>query len=91
MHDNLQKAKVGEQKYREEYERALQELNHYKPIYKKNMISLFDKCQKMEEIRMRFFKRVLYSLHKTLDVTRYPEYVQMPDFQPILLFINSRF
>lgn len=76
MHESIQKPKNGMLKYCEEYEGAMKELERYKPIYRKNMISLFDKCQKMEEIRLRFFKRVLFSLLKTLDVTRYPEYVK---------------
>lgn len=74
MQDRVQKTKDEVQKCREKYEQALQEINKYNPIYMEDMTSVFIKCQEMEEIRLRFFKDVLFSIHKTLNVTQNPKY-----------------
>lgn len=75
MQDRVQKTKDEVQKSREKYEQALQEINKYNPIYIEDMTSVFIKCQEMEETRLRFFKNVLFSIHKTLNVTQDPRYV----------------
>lgn len=74
MQDRVQKTKDEVQKCREKYEQALQEINKYNPIYIEDMSSVFVKCQEMEETRLRFFKKVLFSIHKTLNVAQDPRY-----------------
>lgn len=73
MQDRVQKTKDEVQKCREKYEQALQEINKYNPIYMEDMTSVFIKCQELEETRLRFFKNVLFSIHKTLNVTQDPK------------------
>jgi len=77
MQDRVQKTKDEVQKCREKYEQALQEINKYNPIYIEDMTSVFIKCQEMEETRLRFFKNVLFSIHKTLNVTKDPSLPQI--------------
>lgn len=72
MQDRVQKTKDEVQKCREKYEQALQEINKYNPIYIEDMTSVFAKCQDLEETRLTFFKKVLFSIHKTLNVTQDP-------------------
>lgn len=75
MQDRVQKTKDEVQKCREKYEQSLQEINKYNPIYMEDMTSVFIKCQELEETRLRFFKNVLFSIHKTLNVTQDPKWV----------------
>lgn len=49
-------------------------MNKYIPTVDEWMRSMFIKCQEMEEIRLRFFKKVLFSVQRKLNVTRSPEY-----------------
>lgn len=72
LQDRVQRAKEDVQKCREKYEQALQEINKYNPIYVEDMKSVFIKCQEMEETRLRFFKEVLFSLHKNLNISQEP-------------------
>ncbi len=75
--DRVQRSKDEVQKGREKYEQALQEINKYNPIYIEDMTSVFIKCQEMEEIRLRFFKNVLFSVHKSLNVSQNPSLPQI--------------
>lgn len=75
MQDRVQRTKDEVQKCREKYDQALQEINKYNPIYMEDMTSVFIKCQETEETRLRFFKNVLFSIHKTLNITQDPTYV----------------
>ncbi|XP_055299778.1 protein kinase C and casein kinase substrate in neurons protein 2 isoform X2 [Sitodiplosis mosellana] len=77
MQDRVQKTKDEVQKCREKYEQALQEINKYNPIYIEDMTSVFVKCQEMEQTRLCFFKNVLFSIHKTLNVTQDPTLPQI--------------
>lgn len=72
MQDRVQRAKEDVHKCREKYEQALQEINKYNPIYVEDMKSVFIKCQEMEETRLQFFKEVLFSLHKNLNISQEP-------------------
>lgn len=84
MQDRVQKTKDEVQKCRDKYEQALQEINKYNPIYMEDMTSVFIKCQELEETRLRFFKNVLFSIHKTLNVTQDPKWVAFsPTFNQI--------
>lgn len=74
MKEQKKKASDEVPKYRRKYEQALQEMNKYIPTVDEWMRSMFIKCQEMEEIRLRFFKKVLFSVQRKLNVTRSPEY-----------------
>ncbi|XP_037904094.1 protein kinase C and casein kinase substrate in neurons protein 1 isoform X2 [Hermetia illucens] len=70
MHDRVQKTKDEVQKCREKYEQALSEINKHNPIYMEAMSAVFDQCQKMESVRLKFFKEVLFLIHAALDITK---------------------
>lgn len=65
------------QRLREKYEQSLQEINKYNPVYIEDMTSVFIKCQEMEETRLRFFKTVLFSIHKSLNFSQDPSLPQI--------------
>jgi len=70
MQERVQKTKDEVQKCREKYEQALSEINKYNPVYMEDMSNVFKKCQDMEQTRLVFFKEVLFSIHKCLDITK---------------------
>lgn len=72
MQERVQKSKDEVQKCREKYEQALQEINKYNPIYIEEMTSVFAKCQSMEETRLQYFKNILFSIHKCLNISQDP-------------------
>lgn len=72
MQDRVQKTKEEGQRCREKYEVALQELNGYNPKYMEDMTVVFNKCQEMEAQRLQFFKEVLFSIHKCLNISQDP-------------------
>lgn len=77
MQDRTMRMKDEVSKCRERYEAALQEINKYNPIYIEDMTSVFIKCQEMEETRLRFFKNVLFSIHKCLNISEDPSLPQI--------------
>ncbi|XP_058452922.1 protein kinase C and casein kinase substrate in neurons protein 1 isoform X3 [Malaya genurostris] len=77
MQDRTMRTKEEVNKCRERYEGALQEINKYNPIYIEDMTSVFSKCQEMEETRLRFFKNVLFSIHKCLNFSEDPSLPQI--------------
>lgn len=77
MQDRVQKTKDEVQKAAEKYEQSLQEINKYNPIYMEDMTSVFIKCQEMEETRLRFFKNVLFAIHKSLNFSKDPQLPQI--------------
>ncbi|XP_059616208.1 protein kinase C and casein kinase substrate in neurons protein 1 isoform X3 [Phlebotomus argentipes] len=70
LQDRVQRTKDEVQKCREKYEQSLSEINKYNPIYIEDMTSVFEKCQQMEETRLRFFKQVLFAIHKSLNISQ---------------------
>lgn len=72
IQDRVQRAKEDVQKTKEKYELALQELNSYNPKYMEDMTVVFDKCQEMEAQRLQFFKDVLFTVHKYLNISKDP-------------------
>lgn len=72
MQDRVQKTKEEVQKAKEKYEAALQEINQYNPKYMEDMSQVFEKCQEMEAQRLRFFKEVLFGIHKCLNISQDP-------------------
>lgn len=77
LQDRTARTKEDVNKSRERYEQALQEINKYNPIYIEDMTSVFNKCQEMEETRLRFFKNVLFSIHKCLNISEDPSLPQI--------------
>lgn len=76
MQDRVQKTKDEVQKSREKYDQTLAEINKYNSTYIEDMTSVFTKCQETEEIRLRFFKQVLFSIHKVLNLSDNPGWVR---------------
>jgi septation ring formation regulator EzrA len=72
MQDRVQKSKEDVQKCKEKYEAALQEINAYNPKYMEDMTVVFDKCQEVEAQRLQFFKDVLFTIHKHLNISQDP-------------------
>ncbi|XP_065083614.1 protein kinase C and casein kinase substrate in neurons protein 1 isoform X2 [Ochlerotatus camptorhynchus] len=77
MQDRTMRTKEEVNKCRERYDQALQEINKYNPVYIEDMTSVFIKCQEMEETRLRFFKNVLFSIHKCLNISEDPSLPQI--------------
>lgn len=72
MQDRVQKTKDEVQKGREKYDQSLAEINKYNSTYIEDMTSVFVKCQETEEVRLRFFKQILFSIHKVLNLSDNP-------------------
>jgi protein kinase C and casein kinase substrate in neurons protein len=73
MHDRVQKSKDEVQKSKEKYEQALAEINKYNSTYIEDMTVVFSKCQETEELRLKFFKETLFSIHKVLNLSENSE------------------
>lgn len=69
MQDRVQRSKEDVQKGKEKYEAALAELNSYNPKYIEEMSAVFSKCQDMEAERLNFFKEVLFSVQRALNIS----------------------
>jgi len=72
MQDRVQKVKEDVQRSREKYEAALQEINNSNAKYVEEMTEVFNRCQVMEADRLKFFKDVLTSMHKCLNISQDP-------------------
>jgi DNA-binding transcriptional regulator GbsR (MarR family) len=72
LQDRVQKSKDDVQKAKEKYEAALDEINGYNPKYMEDMTVVFDKCQDMEAQRLQFFKEIMFSIHKCLNISQDP-------------------
>lgn len=77
MQERVQRSKDEVQKGREKYEQSLQEINKYNPVYIEDMTNVFLKCQSMEETRLKYFKNVLFSIHKSLNISQDPSLPQI--------------
>lgn len=77
LQDRVQKTKDEVGRLREKYEQSLTEINKYNPVYIEDMSSVFIKCQEMEETRLRFFKSVLFAIHKALNISQNPSLPQI--------------
>lgn len=77
LQDRVQRCKEEVQKTKERYEGALQELNNYNARYMEDMTQVFDKCQEMEDRRLRFFKEMLFGIQGCLDVSNDPTLAQI--------------
>ncbi|XP_052129808.1 protein kinase C and casein kinase substrate in neurons protein 1 isoform X2 [Frankliniella occidentalis] len=79
MQDRVQKVKEDVLKGKEKYDLALQEINAHNPKYVEEMTEVFSKCQEMEAERLRFFKEVLFSMQKCLNISNDPVLPQIYD------------
>ncbi|XP_034247135.1 protein kinase C and casein kinase substrate in neurons protein 1 isoform X3 [Thrips palmi] len=79
MQDRVQKVKEDVLRGKEKYDLALQEINAHNPKYVEEMTEVFNKCQEMEADRLRFFKQVLFSMQKCLNVSNDPVLPQIYD------------
>ncbi|XP_055299804.1 protein kinase C and casein kinase substrate in neurons protein 2-like isoform X2 [Sitodiplosis mosellana] len=61
------------------YQDALDELMRYHPKYIRNMTSAFLKCQEMEKVELQFYKALLHSLQRTLDLSQNPNLAPIYD------------
>lgn len=77
MQDRVQKIKEEVQKCRDKYEQSLVEINKYNPIYVEDMKAVFVRCQDIEDTRLKFFKKALFSVHKCLNIADEPSIPQI--------------
>lgn len=75
MQDRVQKSKEEVQKGKDKYNLALKEITEYNPKYMEDMTVVFEKCQENEAQRLQFFKEILFSLHKHLNISQDPTWV----------------
>lgn len=62
------------EKAKERYTKSLEDLNRCNPRYMEDMEQVFDLTQEAERKRLRFFKEVLLSIHKHLDLSARDEF-----------------
>ncbi|KAJ2945301.1 hypothetical protein O0L34_g9380 [Tuta absoluta] len=72
MAERVSKCRDEVNKTREKYQAALAEITGYNPRYIEDMTQVFERCQQMEAQRLVFFKDVLFSFHKCLDISKEP-------------------
>ncbi|XP_041968985.1 protein kinase C and casein kinase substrate in neurons protein 1 isoform X3 [Aricia agestis] len=77
MADRVSKCRDDVSKNREKYQAALAEITAYNPRYIEDMTGVFERCQQMEAQRLIFFKDVLFSFHKCLDISKEPTLPQI--------------
>ncbi|XP_047516326.1 protein kinase C and casein kinase substrate in neurons protein 2 isoform X2 [Pieris napi] len=72
MAERVTKCRDDVAKSRDKYQAALAEITAYNPRYIEDMTGVFDRCQQMEAQRLVFFKDVLFSFHKCLNISQEP-------------------
>lgn len=72
MAERVAKCREEVSKSREKYQSALAEITAYNPRYIEDMTGVFERCQQMEAQRLKFFKDVLFSFHKCLNISQEP-------------------
>ncbi|XP_063538000.1 protein kinase C and casein kinase substrate in neurons protein 1 isoform X2 [Cydia strobilella] len=77
MAERVSKCREEVSKSREKYQAALAEITAYNPRYIEDMSGVFDRCQQMEAHRLTFFKDVLFSFHKCLNISQEPTLPQI--------------
>ncbi|XP_068623040.1 protein kinase C and casein kinase substrate in neurons protein 1 isoform X2 [Battus philenor] len=77
MAERVAKCREEVSKSREKYQSALAEITGYNPRYIEDMTGVFDRCQQMEAQRLTFFKDVLFSFHKCLNISQEPTLPQI--------------
>ncbi|TRY84048.1 hypothetical protein DNTS_021077 [Danionella cerebrum] len=69
LQEKLEKSQQEVLKSRERYERSLEELEKVTPQYMENMELVFEQWQQFEGKRLNFFKEILMSVRKHLDLS----------------------
>ncbi|XP_049697570.1 protein kinase C and casein kinase substrate in neurons protein 1 isoform X4 [Helicoverpa armigera] len=77
MAERVAKCREEVSKSREKYQSALAEITAYNPRYIEDMTGVFERCQQMEAQRLKFFKDVLFSFHKCLNISEEPSLPQI--------------
>ncbi|KAJ8720861.1 hypothetical protein PYW08_006326 [Mythimna loreyi] len=77
MAERVAKCREEVSKSREKYQSALAEITAYNPRYIEDMTGVFERCQQMEAQRLKFFKDVLFSFHKCLNISQEPSLPQI--------------
>ncbi|KAM3965911.1 protein kinase C and casein kinase substrate in neurons protein Synd isoform 3-T3 [Aphomia sociella] len=77
MAERVSKCREEVAKNREKYQAALAEITAYNPRYIEDMNGVFERCQQMEAQRLTFFKDVLFSFHKCLNISQEPSLPQI--------------
>ncbi|XP_075982384.1 protein kinase C and casein kinase substrate in neurons protein Synd isoform X2 [Anticarsia gemmatalis] len=77
MAERVAKCREEVSKSREKYQAALAEITAYNPRYIEDMTGVFERCQQMEAQRLKFFKDVLFSFHKCLNISQEPTLPQI--------------
>ncbi|XP_061717412.1 protein kinase C and casein kinase substrate in neurons protein 1 isoform X3 [Cydia pomonella] len=77
MAERVSKCREEVSKSREKYQAALAEITAYNPRYIEDMSGVFERCQQMEAQRLTFFKDVLFSFHKCLNISQEPTLPQI--------------
>lgn len=75
MQQFMEEADFKVMRRRQKYAHALDDLMEHHSMYIERMTSVFNKCQTNEKFKLQYFQMVLFSLHKTLDITQDPKYV----------------
>jgi len=73
IQERLAKVKDEVSKCKEKYELSLEAINQINQRYITEMTQVFEKCQDMEEERLKFFKDVLFDIHDCLNISKDPE------------------
>jgi hypothetical protein len=69
LSDKVDKCEREVELTKDKYDAALADLNSYNAKYIEEMKDVFDQCQEFEQKRLRFFKEMLYGVHKCLNVS----------------------
>ncbi|VVC94970.1 unnamed protein product [Leptidea sinapis] len=77
MAERVSKCRDDVAKSRDKYQAALAEITSYNPRYIEDMTGVFDRCQQMEAQRLTFFKDVLFTFHKCLNISQDPTLPQI--------------
>lgn len=72
LQDRVSKAKEEVQRCSDKYDVALREINEQNPKYIEDMTHVFEKAQESESARLQFFKEMLFSTHKCLNIANDP-------------------
>ncbi|CAL4068486.1 unnamed protein product, partial [Meganyctiphanes norvegica] len=72
LQDRVSKAKEEVQRCSDKYDVALREINETNPKYIEDMTHVFEKAQESESARLQFFKEMLFSTHKCLNIANDP-------------------
>lgn len=67
--EKADKCREEREKAQDEYKKACDELNDNNAKYMEDMRQVFERCQDMEGKRLKFFKEMLYNVHKCLDLS----------------------